>query len=313
MAKQLHPQQMKLAGNGCKMKILTMGLPTKDIVGVCNEWCRGYFMFANYKHVDKRDAMLVAERDGHLNNPCLSSHLRRLLSFNGYSLPTMCGHQLLLPCGLPKDVRTKIFKSFTLIFSMEGLGVGMSVDNGTAHLFMGSAFLHRTCVGVYRSESGVVTVANRDPNALRCFAWGSAGSSSTRRMGFEDAIVDAVAEHMIHTTQQWSQETVEGAIEFGMELYSTGVVARENAEPEDLGAFVVGMIAASQPILDFADVDDDSDGNGNGINVVDRGAPEAVDDDTGNGDDQRYSGDDDTDESEDEGNPIVNDIHNMFI
>ena len=60
-------------------------------------------------------------------------------------------------------------------FSMEGLGIGILLEHGFAHHFMGSLFAHHTCLPVcQRSEDGKVTASNRDNNFL-VVGWGTSG------------------------------------------------------------------------------------------------------------------------------------------
>lgn len=190
--------------------------------------------------------MTSLEKTGFLENKSLPPLVHRMLGLEGIGYPTTCGYQLLQELGHNEGVS----HSVTHVFSLEGIGAAMFLDDGLVHMFFRSAFIHRTCAGLRHLENGKVTFANGggNGNGVLGFAWGSSGGSSTRKQSFETSVRELVAERRQASPHSWSDEQVEAEIQRGMDLYSSGAVARQNMDQPSLGEWVWGNVEALPPL-----------------------------------------------------------------
>jgi hypothetical protein len=78
-------------------------------------------------------------------------------------------------------------------FGMEGLGMAVKIEHGTAHHFMGAMFSHQTCLPVCRGPNGNFS-ANNNNNDFLILAWGTSGG---RREVAEAAAAVPVAETVV--------------------------------------------------------------------------------------------------------------------
>jgi hypothetical protein len=128
--------------------------------------------FNTTSHLDTLDE-LTGEQKQEWSRKALQNrwgYCQKLLEHQDFCLPTTCGYQFCFKT--PHHSQTLAVKAY---FSMEGLGMAMKLEHGIGHHFMGSTFVHHTCIAlVENTRTGELTAANYDDNFL-LVAWGTNG------------------------------------------------------------------------------------------------------------------------------------------
>jgi hypothetical protein len=193
-----NPYLMKLVGETCSRAILTCGLvpnqskTSSESVDLriphghgprCNQpvplvttWnFSPPFGFVNGLHCDSRDRLSHEQKTEWLNLAKLKrwKHCVQLLSdLDDFCLPTTCGYQFVFENShVERDLRILPF------FSLDGLGLAMTIEHGSLHHFLGSLFSHRTSLCVCKRKSdGKITTTNVD-DCFLLVGWGFSGGS----------------------------------------------------------------------------------------------------------------------------------------
>ena len=167
LAKQGHPQLMELIGDSCTKGIATSG--SLQCGGTSFEIY--LYAFANTIHADGNDK-LRGETLEHAKSAAEgigSDYLKRLLSCRGFGLPTTIGYQVIAKSGTDMaDI------DYSQYFCLSGLGLGVAIEHGITHHFIGSMFKHNTAVATIRYSNGHVSIGQKQPEFLS-FAWGRSG------------------------------------------------------------------------------------------------------------------------------------------
>lgn len=239
LARRLNPSLMDLSLDGCTMKIATCGVSTVAKEGETSQSNHGYFCFCNTSHIDIRDSFPELERQSILRHQCLKPYLRQLLQFDGFCLPTTCGHQFL---GSEEDNCVSF-----MVFAMNSIGCAVFLDNGVAHNFMGRSFYHQTCVGVVVGAGGLTTIANRSEKNVLSFSWGSSGNDLRRRTSVKRSLRKFLTRRLRETGHIADLQLILDAIELGLGWLDDGTVIAENWGLRGLQEFVWSMLATQLP------------------------------------------------------------------
>ena len=164
IAWRLHPSAMKFGGDGCSVRgLITCGLPRRK-AGVIP------LGFCNTLHVDTCDELPQSKVNLFKSNAS-DDYETNLLLFPGYCVPTTCAYQFLHNGSKTAGSKT----TYQQYFSLDGLGLAVSIKDGMGHSFLGAAFSHRTCICLaLSSEEKTVCGSNCNDDFL-VFAWGRAG------------------------------------------------------------------------------------------------------------------------------------------
>ena len=159
--KRLNKDLGAIISHFCSKNIATCGLrPPKlhDVLG-----------FVNTTHLDNCDVLKEEQLADILEEANHDPFIARVLSFNGFSLPTTCGHQFVF-----KDKMAQESIMVDQFFSLDGLGLAVEIVNGIGHHFCAAAFAHRTCLCVVRDSRCGVRITNCFDD-FSVFAWGAGG------------------------------------------------------------------------------------------------------------------------------------------
>jgi hypothetical protein len=131
--------------------------------------------FVNTSHVDTNDKLTKSQAK-EWQGICQDKNWilsEKLCKFHHFCLPTTCGYQFCFSSENDKqDLQIQAF------FSMEGLGLAVTLEDGLFHHFMAGIFSHRTCLPTAR-KLHKISCHNNDEFLL--VAWGTSGGSKEVR------------------------------------------------------------------------------------------------------------------------------------
>jgi hypothetical protein len=110
-----------------------------------------------------------------------------------FCLPTTCGYQFVFESEESQANLTPL-----AFFGMEGLGMAVEIEHGTAHHFMGAMFSHQTCLPLCRESNGKLNASNSSSEFL-ILAWGTSGGrreAATAQVLAAVAVTGTVVEQM---------------------------------------------------------------------------------------------------------------------
>jgi hypothetical protein len=183
-ARLVNPELMTLVDDTCDRGILTTGamprgknlkLPPLDARTPLDPPDHKRFSntptygFVNTSHVDTND-MLTKSQAKEWQGICQDKKwtlCEKFCKFHHFCLPTTCGYQLCFSNESDKqDLQVQAF------FSMEGLGLAVSLEDGLFHHFMAGIFSHRTCLP---TATKLDTISCHNSHEFQIVAWGTSG------------------------------------------------------------------------------------------------------------------------------------------
>jgi hypothetical protein len=186
-ARDVNPDLMKMVGRICTRQILTTGnVPEGSRIPT-----RGFMCSSHVDTVDRLSPIQVTEWRQTADSRRWR-HCQKLLRHQDFCLPTTCGYQFVFDSEEAKRNLTPF-----AFFGMEGLGMAVQIEHGTAHHFMGAMFSHQTCLPVCRGPNGNFN-ANNNNNDFLIMAWGTSGG---RREVAEVVAAVPVAETVVEQVE----------------------------------------------------------------------------------------------------------------
>ena len=154
VSREMNIPLFKLVGNLCTKTILTAGSGHTS--------AHSLLSFTNTAHVDKCDILTIGQKkklkmdNGISTND--NTYTSRLINMKEFCPPTSYCYMAVW-----KDeyIRGTTIQQY---FSMNGLGIAVSIKPGYVHLFMASTFSHQTCVCMAFKLDDTVVINNNNDN-----------------------------------------------------------------------------------------------------------------------------------------------------
>lgn len=124
------------------------------------------FGFCNEPHTDALDD--IGGLRSSIEDRIETASDEYLLNSSLFCMPTTCSYQFVWK-GLKESAEINQY------FIMNGLGLGVQLENGITNSFLGSAFSHYTSVAHAVNQNGTVWFSNRREELMFIFAWGKGG------------------------------------------------------------------------------------------------------------------------------------------
>ena len=153
VSREMNISLFNLVGGLCTKTILTAGSGHTSAYSILS--------FTNTAHVDKCDILTVGQKKKLKMDNGLSmndnTYMTRLINLKEFCPPTSYCY---IAVGKDEYIRDTIIQQY---FSMNGLGIAVSIKPGYVHSFIASTFSHQTCVCMaFKSDDTVVINNNND-------------------------------------------------------------------------------------------------------------------------------------------------------
>lgn len=182
VAKQLHPEMMELAGDSCSKSILTCGAPALSVAEDDEGNIRftrpkaSLYAFLNQPHNDPLDCLGEAKED--LAARLTTPYSKRLLESELFCMPTTCCYQHVWDNGRSEESEIGTGQQH---FSLDGISVGIPIEDGLVTHFLANAFTHSTTLAYVKWQHGSISVSNKEKDIFFILAWGRGGGKTTHR------------------------------------------------------------------------------------------------------------------------------------